>query len=288
MNYIVFDLEFNQEEPLLPGAERKAPTCPFEIIQIGALKLDSAWNTIATLNRFVKPTIYTEVSSFITELTGITTEQLRKEESFKSVYQDLMRFIGEDEAVFVSWGKSDIKELYRNVEYFNQDEELLPNKYIDLQPYASLYLKQSVKKLLRLSYMVENLSIPQAFPFHDALGDAYYTAEIFKKIMKPSIKPRVYEPSSVTIKTSFRPRPPKKIIDFGALYLQFERMYGRSMTAEERGIIKLAYQMGKTEQFVTSEHISTSASDEFIEQVNSRNIFDNQTKKLTRNINNKT
>lgn len=253
MNYIVFDLEFNQEEPSLPRAERIAPNCPFEIIQIGALKLDSAWNTMASLNRFVKPAIYTVVSSFITELTGITTEQLSKEESFEAVYQDLLRFIGEGEAVFVSWGKSDIKELYRNVIYFKQAQELLPNKYIDLQPYASLHLKQPVNKLLRLSYMVESLSIPQAFPFHDALGDAYYTAEIFKKIMKPSIKPKIYEPSAVTIHASFKPRSPKIIINIEALYLQFEKMYGRPMTEEERGIIKLAYQMGKTGQFLSSE-----------------------------------
>lgn len=253
MNYIVFDLEFNQEEPSPTRAERIAPSCPFEIIQIGAVKLDSNWNTVNTLNRFVRPTIYTEVSSFITELTGITTEQLLKEEPFEAVYQDLLSFIGDPEAVFVSWGKSDIKELYRNVEYFKQKQELLPKKYIDLQPYASLHLKQPEKKLLRLSYMVEILLIPQTFPFHDALHDAYYTAEIFKKIMKPSIQPKVYNP--VVIHLPSRPRQLKRTVDFEALHLQFEKMYGRPMSEEEWGIIKLAYQMGKTGQFITSEKL---------------------------------
>ena len=38
MNYIVFDLEWNQSPN---GKERENPRLPFEIIEIGAVKLNS-------------------------------------------------------------------------------------------------------------------------------------------------------------------------------------------------------------------------------------------------------
>jgi hypothetical protein len=46
------------------------------------------------------------------------------------------------------------------------------------------------------------------------------------------------------------PRQPKRTIDFEALYMQFEKMYHRPMSEEDKNLIKLAYQMGKTGQFI--------------------------------------
>ncbi len=40
-------------------------------------------------------------------------------------------------------------------------------------------------------------------------------------------------------------------IDFVSLIKQFEKMFNREMTKEEKSIIKLAYIMGKTNQFQT-------------------------------------
>ena len=46
MNYIVFDLEWNQ----CPGGkEKENKKLPFEIIQIGAVKLDDQWEECAQL-----------------------------------------------------------------------------------------------------------------------------------------------------------------------------------------------------------------------------------------------
>ena len=69
MEYIVFDLEFNQ------GFDRKLnktvsdETCPFEIIQIGAVKLDSNLDMIDTFNTFVKPNIYKVIHPFIKKMS---------------------------------------------------------------------------------------------------------------------------------------------------------------------------------------------------------------------------
>lgn len=245
MYYIVFDLEFNQDFSLLQNSDHKK-SYPFEIIQIGAIKLDLHFNTIETFNHYIKPSIYLKISPYITEMTGITTEQLQLEKSFTEVYGDFLDFIYCKESILCSWGMSDMKELYRNASYHNLDHSSIPKRYINLQPYASTYFNISNKKLLSLKYTVEALNIIKTFKFHNALNDAYYTAEIFKRIHYPTIQPIYYDPTYVVIK----PRKQRNIIDFDRLINQFEKMYSRKITEEEQGMIKLAYKMGKTNQFL--------------------------------------
>lgn len=245
MHYIVFDLELNQDFSSLQNIADKASAL-FEIIQIGAVKLDMDFNTVATFNRYVKPTFYAKVNPFITELTGITTELLESEEQFPEIYKAFTNFIGEDNHAFCIWGTSDMKELFKNVEKHSLSNKLLSRKYINLQPYVSLYFNYSVKSLLRLEHAVEALKIQKKYSFHNAFYDALYTAEIFKKIYNSFIQPKTYDPDYVAI----RPRQPKREIDIDGLLNQFEKMYARKMTEEEQGMILLAYKMGKTGQFL--------------------------------------
>ncbi len=241
MHYIVFDLEFNQDA----SSERFSKSL-FEIIQIGAIKLDSDFSTLATFNRFVKPAIYKKITPLVTDLTGITLEQLQSEEYFPDVYQDFILFIGGSDAVFCSWGLSDIRELFRNIDYYKLDKQPLPHMFINLQPHASRHLGLSSKRLLRLQNVVESLNIAKKYDFHHALYDAYYTAEIFIKINPSSIQPQRYDPSYVKTK----PRQRKQKIDFAGLIEQFEKMYARTMNEDEQEMIKLAYKMGRTHQFL--------------------------------------
>ena len=55
MNYIVFDLEWNQ----CPyGKNREVRELPFEIIEIGAVKLDADRNYVDSYERIVRPSVY--------------------------------------------------------------------------------------------------------------------------------------------------------------------------------------------------------------------------------------
>ena len=76
--------------------------------------------------------------------------------------------------------------------------------FINLQPYVSKHLGISQKKLLSLQNAIEVLNIPITYNFHNALYDAYYTAEIFKKIYTSSIQPKIYDPSYIKIKPARR------------------------------------------------------------------------------------
>lgn len=247
MNYIVFDLEFNQDFSARKDFDNKENRYPFEIIQIGAVKLDENFHTLDTFNHLIKPSFYETLNPFVSYLTGITIDQLSQEENFPKVYEAYVDFIGATEAICCIWGTADMKILFKNILYHGLDPDPVPKNFINIQPYTSVYLGLPSKKLLRLQDAVNMLQIPANAAFHLALSDAYYTAEIFKKVYHPSIKPHCYDPSEAP-KSG---RPTKHFIDFEALIKQFEKMYHRPMTEEEQSLIKLAYQMGKTGQFLT-------------------------------------
>ncbi|MDF2537293.1 MAG: polymerase [Herbinix sp.] len=259
MHYIIYDFEFNQDFSSLQDAEllqklAQAPQTskkglsqyPFEIIQIGAVKLDTTLATTAEFNHYIKPLIYTNIHPQITELTGITTEQLDTKDTFPVVYQAFLEFMEDADSILCTWGMSDIRALFKNAEYHHLDTGKIPRMYINIQPYVSSHFNKSQKMLLRLQTSVELLGIPISYTFHNALHDAYYTAEIFKKLFIPSLQPRLYQPNHIVQ----RPRHQKKKIHFDKLIRQIEKMYARPMSEEEQEIIKLAYKMGKTNQFL--------------------------------------
>jgi DNA polymerase III epsilon subunit-like protein len=262
MHYIVLDLEFNQERTSLNISADKVSICPFEIIQIGAIKLDSQWNAVATFNRYIRPTIYSKVNDFVAALTGITTQKLMNEKEFSPLLNDFIEFMGDD-CVLCTWGMTDMKELYRNALFHRYDLKRLPDKVINLQPYVSIYLKQSptiqdelinqftCHKLMNLKAAVEALSIPVSYPFHNALYDAYYTAQLLKKLSGMELLIEQYN-------ANFRRErsvKPKQVVDYEGLLQQFTKMYHRELTKEQRDMITLAYKMGRTHQFVSMTDI---------------------------------
>ncbi|MDB2105847.1 3'-5' exonuclease [Clostridium paraputrificum] len=114
MKYIIFDLEFNQS----CNKEDRVLQLPFEIIQIGALKLDENFKTISTFNKLIKPSVYKNILPYIQELTKITDEMVSTAQNFIDVYYDFMNFIGKEDITFIIWGTVDLKELYKNILYF--------------------------------------------------------------------------------------------------------------------------------------------------------------------------
>jgi len=250
MNYIVFDLEFNQGYKF--GKEFQNitnPECPFEIIQIGALKLNENFETIGTLDLLIKPEIYTKINPFVKELTGITMEDLYYGKSFKEMYEELKEFLTDDKSVLCVWGVADIKELFRNIKYHGLDDNVIPTDYIDIQSYASKQFNCSKGICIGLASAAKLLNIPIESEFHNAFNDAYYTTKVFKLIYSEDIKTKVYDPHDLTKSTRLPAKNYK--IDFDNLLKQFEKMFKREMTIDEKSIIKLSYIMGKTNQFQT-------------------------------------
>ncbi|AUM96096.1 TPA: exonuclease domain-containing protein [Clostridium botulinum] len=250
MNYIIFDLEFNQAYN--SQIEIK---CPFEIIQIGAIKLNENFTTIDTFNALVKPEIYSDLNPFVKNLTNLTMDSLNKAKPFREVYKDFLKFLNKDKNIFCIWGMADMKELFRNIVYYELDTEPIPKEYINVQAYTGIYLNYPKSVNIGLSIAVELFHITKNNDFHNAFNDAFYTAEVFKKIYSEKIKTKIYKPMNNT--TTCRHKNTKTKIDTVNLFKQFEKMFNTKLTLQEEDMIKLAYMMGKTNQFQIKSHNKT-------------------------------
>jgi inhibitor of KinA sporulation pathway (predicted exonuclease) len=245
MTYIIFDLEFNQANNKI--GENSNSQCPFEIIQIGAYKLNSDLKEIGTFDRLVKPSLYEQIHPFIKELTNINQSQLDDASPFSDVLKAFTTFIGDTDTIFGVWGMGDIKELYKNILYHNLQDQFVLNQYINIQKYTSLHFHLPKGKYIGLRNAVDFLNIPLSKSLHDAFNDAYYTKEIFKKLEMHQVKPTFYDPTQFNTMETIR--PPKKKTDIHGLLQQFEKMYERKLTEEEKSMIILSYKMGLTQQF---------------------------------------
>lgn len=178
MKYIVFDLEWNQ----CPyGKSREDPRLPFEIIEIGAVKLDYEKNIVDTFRCLVRPALYTKLHFQTKKVVGLTDRDLMKGTPFPEAVSAFLKWCGDDR-VFCTWGPSDLTELQRNLEYHGMGGIISgPLVYEDVQKlFAIAYEKKSDRRAL--SHAVEALSIPLSEDFHLAKADAMYTAKVLQRI----------------------------------------------------------------------------------------------------------
>lgn len=171
MNYIIFDLEWNQ-----CGSECEImtePVClPGEIIEIGAVKLDDAFKKIDELRLYIKPQYYTKLHRRIVTLTGIRNQTLEEQGlSFPQAYEKFMAFCGEEYS-FMTWSRSDLPILIDNMLLHGIDVSNLPDTY-DLQRiFCNEIMRFSRKMSLDDALSVLNEKGDVA---HDALNDSRNT-----------------------------------------------------------------------------------------------------------------
>ena len=115
MNYIVFDLEWNQC-PYGKGQENER--IPFEIIEIGAVKLNSERQIIDQYQVLIQPRVYKKLHHRTREIIQMDMKLLEREGiPFYRAVKEFLKWCGED-ALFCSWGNSDLLELQRNMKYY--------------------------------------------------------------------------------------------------------------------------------------------------------------------------
>ncbi len=178
MDYIVFDLEWNQ---CPDGKEKERPDIPFEILEIGAIKLNSEKQEIDRFHEFIKPTVYSRLHYKTKEIIHISPEDLKQADRFPDVIRRFRQWCGED-CLFCTWGALDLLELQRNLRHYTIPNFFpFPLKYYDIQKIFSLTYEDG--KLRRsLEFAVDMLEIKKDIPFHEALSDAYYTASVIRRI----------------------------------------------------------------------------------------------------------
>ena len=176
---IVLDMEWNQPiSPDSPLAIRLCTALPFEIIQIGAVRLEDGkqFKSTCLLQQ------YKVLSPRISKLTGISKQDVKHGEPFQLAMERFREFCGED-PILLTWGFNDIPILRQNLTFYGLDTEFT-NRYYNLQ--IMFNQQHDPGNLVRgLSYAVDFFSLSVEDSYHDGLNDAAYTAEVAKYIDIP-------------------------------------------------------------------------------------------------------
>lgn len=181
MNYVVLDLEWNQSDT---GNEPEVKVMPFEIIDIGAIKLNESRAMIDEYNQLVKPVVYRHMHKITGNLIHLHMKDLEKGKAFPEVAGEFLDWCGED-FIFCTWGPLDLYELQRNMHYY-EIEPLSgsPVRFLDIQKLFSIAYEDK-KSRRSLEYAIDYLKIKKDIPFHRAFSDAYYTAQILATLEEP-------------------------------------------------------------------------------------------------------
>ena len=185
MNYIVFDLEWNQS----PGGKRWSNSrLPFEIIEIGAVKLNEKKEIVDSFQRLVKPQVYNWIHDSIHEVIHMNYKDLQNGTPFPQAVTEFLDWCGE-EYIFFTWGNQDVMELQRNMKYYGRLSRIKgPVTYYDVQKLFAIRYEENDERRA-LEFATDKMGVEKKMDFHRALGDAYYTACILQKIEDEYIFP---------------------------------------------------------------------------------------------------
>lgn len=184
--YIVFDLEWNQSPQ---GKENSIEELPFEIIEIGAVKMDEQLCIVSEYHQLISPKVYKQMHYKISEVTHMDMGELKRNGGeFESVISEFITWCGDD-YVFCTWGPMDVTELQRNMKYYNLNIPFtMPLLYYDVQKLYAL-LRGNTKSKPSLDTAVEEMGVMEERPFHRALDDAYYTGRVLQSMDFRSVEP---------------------------------------------------------------------------------------------------
>ncbi len=177
MNYIVLDLEWNQSS----RHEETVENLNFEIIEIGAVKLNTDKAMVAEFSRLVKPQVYRELHRITSKLIHIQMQELEQGTPFDEAMKAFLDWCGDD-YIFCTWGPLDLSELQGNMRFYGM-EPLSdgPIRFLDVQKLFSIAFEDG-KTRKSLEYAVDFLEIEKDIPFHRAFSDAYYAGKVLMKI----------------------------------------------------------------------------------------------------------
>ena len=183
MNYIVMDLEWNQSSS---GQIGEDPRLPFEIIEIGATKLDQKFNIIDQYGSIIKPRVYRRLQSKIREILNYDESLLRTGRPFDVVFREFKKWCGED-FIFCTWGPLDLTYLQQNMDFYYLKNFAYPLKFYNLQEIYAINHYNDKSQMPSLEKAVNELHIPIDEPFHCAKNDAYYTAKVFQEMNRKKL-----------------------------------------------------------------------------------------------------
>lgn len=177
MNYIVFDLEFNQ-----PLSYEQLILDPFpfyfEVIQIGAVKMDESYKIKETIDIQVKPYYYKTIGEAAKKRISLYSNRYQQLMAFPQAYDAFLDFCGEEYCLF-TWGDADVNVFNKNA-LIHRMQPINNVTCYDVQKIFYEYFGGD-KKQIGLYDALEKLKL-ERYTAHNAFNDAYSTAEVLSKL----------------------------------------------------------------------------------------------------------
>lgn len=190
MNHIVIDLEFDRTDKTF----RKSgmPTY-FEIIEIGAVKLDGSFNVADRFQSFVRPEMMLKMTGKVRELTGISFEDLTAAPVLADVLESFSEWAGENGSYDIyAWSESDELQISAETEMKGIVNPLSDAQWIDLQ--AEFNEKIGLERSVSLSNALSWMNIDVSGREHRASDDACNTASVLRMLNDESEMQLRFEP----------------------------------------------------------------------------------------------
>ena len=184
MQYIVIDLEWNQPMSYDSAVYRQVgDRLIFEMIQIGAVKLNGQLEVCDSISIPIRPVHYVKIHPRIRKMTQLGSEELADAPTFLEAMDQFAAWCGEDYAL-LTWGCDDVSVLKQNMDFFDCKVALPP--LCDIQRLFSDVYKCRDRKGLKAAMEMLDIAPDEERFFHNALNDAYYTALVFAKMPDPA------------------------------------------------------------------------------------------------------
>ncbi len=179
MNYIIFDMEWNQ--PSTPK-EKNHALIHGEIIQIGFFVLSDKLEILHKEDILIKPVCYPNINKYVSILTGITQDILDTGVDFSAAAHRMAEFFSDDTVLF-TWGDDDMPILRENMKYHGITDISLPMHY-NLQRFFCAQT-DTPSRQIALKTAAEHFNIEPDVQAHNALNDAYITFLVAKRLNIP-------------------------------------------------------------------------------------------------------
>jgi inhibitor of KinA sporulation pathway (predicted exonuclease) len=172
---IIIDLEWNQNPGNLSGED--PDQFIGDIIEIGAVRTDSAYRVTDRYRSLVRPVELPVLSDSVKKLTRISQEEIRMQRPLTEILPEFLAWCGDDR-LFGEWGTADETALRQNAELYGIafPEDIA---FTDLQEkFVRDYLYEEERISLGRAVEIMGVRIKGA---HDALYDCVNTALIYEK-----------------------------------------------------------------------------------------------------------
>lgn len=176
MAYIIIDLEATCWNPNSVQYEQ-------EIIEIGAVYLDSFLTPVRQFSKLVRPVKNPQISLYCKQLTGLQQIDLDKAKDFKYVVDAFLDWSShqENNSVFYTWGSKDLILIKDDCRNHRMDCDWI-NGLVDLKPqYAKI---KNLPKPVGLDKALKIENIEFEGGRHRALPDATNLAKLFIKLFE--------------------------------------------------------------------------------------------------------